>query len=115
VSASRGEDHLLRVSDGQKPRVLAKAFQTPKTSMTHTLAALETRGFIVMRDNPEDGRSKQVWLTDEGKQFPSATIALLRDDIGAFTGHIESRQVADVTSLLQTVRQMLDSARNSAR
>jgi len=37
-------NHLVRVQDGQTPLVLARTFQVPKTSMTHTLAGLEGRG-----------------------------------------------------------------------
>ena len=50
-------NHLIRVKDGQTPLQLARAFQVPKTSMTHTLAGLEKRGLVEMRTNPEDARS----------------------------------------------------------
>ncbi len=49
-------NHLIRVQDGQTPLVLARAFQVPKTSMTHTLGGLESRGLIALKANPEDGR-----------------------------------------------------------
>ena len=46
-------NHLTRVRDGQTPLALAKAFQVPKTTMTHTLAGLLKHGFVDMRPNPE--------------------------------------------------------------
>ena len=36
-------NHLIRVADGRTPLDLARAFQVPKTSMTHSLAGLERR------------------------------------------------------------------------
>ena len=50
-------NHLVRVGDGRTPLALARAFQTPKTSMTHTLAGLERHGMVDMRPNPKDNRS----------------------------------------------------------
>ncbi len=71
-------NHLIRVQDGRTPLQLARAFQVPKTSMTHTLAGLEKRGLVEMRANPEDARSKQVWLTEAGRRFSSSWLALRR-------------------------------------
>jgi len=49
-------NHLVRLGDGKTPMDLARAFQVPKTSMSHTLAGLEKRGLIRMEPNPDDGR-----------------------------------------------------------
>ncbi|MFM7336534.1 MAG: MarR family winged helix-turn-helix transcriptional regulator, partial [Tabrizicola sp.] len=62
-------NHLVRVKDGQTPLALARAFQVPKTSMTHSLAVLERHGLIEMRPNARDGRSKCVFLTEAGRAF----------------------------------------------
>jgi len=37
-------NHLVRVRDGGTPLELARAFQVPKTSMTHSLNVLERHG-----------------------------------------------------------------------
>ncbi|MEL6701588.1 MAG: MarR family transcriptional regulator, partial [Pseudomonadota bacterium] len=68
-------NHLTRVADGRTPLEIARAFQVPKTSMTHTLKGLEAHGFVEMRPNPGDARSKQVWLTDAGRAFRAKAIA----------------------------------------
>ena len=39
-------NHLVRVKDGQTPVHMARAFQVPKTSMTHTLWIAE-RSFVL--------------------------------------------------------------------
>jgi DNA-binding MarR family transcriptional regulator len=43
-------NHLMRVADGRTPLELARAFQVPKTTLSHTLAAGEAR---LDRDAPE--------------------------------------------------------------
>ena len=45
--------------------------------MTNTLAKLDERGFIVVRPNPDDGRSKLVYLTDAGRAFQQKGIEAL--------------------------------------
>ncbi|MCR9220762.1 MAG: MarR family transcriptional regulator [Alphaproteobacteria bacterium] len=104
-------NHLIRVRDGQTPRALAEAFQVPKTSMTHTLAGLEARGLIAMRANPEDGRSKQVWLTEEGRRFRNEAIRLLSDDVAAIASAIDTERIAAALPLLAEVRRYLDENR----
>jgi DNA-binding MarR family transcriptional regulator len=105
-------NHLIRVQDGQTPLHLARAFQVPKTSMTHTLAGLEKRGFVVMKPNPEDARSKQVWLTEAGRSFRDQAIAGLAPDIGAVTDALSADEVSDVISRLERLRKRLDAFRD---
>jgi DNA-binding MarR family transcriptional regulator len=61
--------HLIRRGDGKTPLDLARIFQQPKTTMTHTLQMLERRGLIETRPNPADGRSKLVHLRPEGRAW----------------------------------------------
>jgi DNA-binding MarR family transcriptional regulator len=70
-------NHLIRVKDGRTPLELANAFQLPKTTLSHTLALLEKRGWIEMRPNPGDKRSKQVWITGDGRTFRDEAIGRL--------------------------------------
>ncbi|MEO1549398.1 MAG: MarR family transcriptional regulator [Pseudomonadota bacterium] len=72
-------NHLIRVQDGRPPLALAKAFQVPKTTMTHTLSVLEKLALVEMRPNPEDGRSKLVYITDKGRALRDQAIL----DVGA--------------------------------
>lgn len=105
-------NHLIRVKDGQTPLVLATAFQVPKTTMTHTLFGLEKRGFVVMKRNADDGRSKCVWLTDAGRSFRERSIAALSEEMVRLTPLLEVREMTKITPLLATVRKVLDKDRN---
>ena len=104
-------NRLVRVRGGRSPLELARAFQVPKTTMTHTLAKLEKHGLIRQAPNPDDGRSKCIWLTGAGAAFRLTTIAALGPDFTALTQRIP---VEDLTALLPTLtrlRQTLDDLR----
>jgi DNA-binding MarR family transcriptional regulator len=79
-------NHLARLGDGKTPLDLARAFQVPKTTMTHTLAG-SNGGAVRFAPNPKDGRSKCVMLTDAGRAFRDEAIARLGPDLQAIARH----------------------------
>ncbi|MEM7522271.1 MAG: MarR family transcriptional regulator [Pseudomonadota bacterium] len=105
-------NHLIRVRDGQTPMRLADAFQVPKTTMTHTLMGLEARALIDMRPNPDDGRSKRVWLTEAGREFRTDAIYLLAEDVQSMAEVIDFADLAAALPTLEAVRKYLDDARD---
>lgn len=107
-------NHLVRVKDGQTPIALARAFQVPKTSMTHSLAVLAKAGLITFRDNPQDGRSKQVFMTEAGRAFRDTAIAGLAPDLARVAAAIPHEQVAALLPDLQAIRKFLDQDREGA-
>lgn len=106
-------NHLIRVRDGQTPLALAQAFQVPKTTMTHTLAILERHGLIRLAPNPEDGRSKCVWITDEGRSFRTKAIAGLAPDLAKLAARFPPQMVAQILPALTSLRQIMDAMRDS--
>lgn len=105
-------NHLVRVADGRTPLAMARAFQVPKTSMTHSLAVLERAGLIEFRPNPEDGRSKLVHITPEGRAFRERAIASLAPDMQRMAAAIPPEQVARLLPDLVALRQFLDRDRD---
>ena len=104
--------HLTRVRDGVTPLELARAFQVPKTTMTHTLAGLEKHGLVEMRPNPDDKRSKRVWLTEAGARFLEDAIA----GMGPLFDELERRfppdQVRETLPHLTAFREVVDRLRD---
>ncbi|MGB0410608.1 MAG: MarR family winged helix-turn-helix transcriptional regulator [Pikeienuella sp.] len=105
-------NHLSRVGEGQTPLTIAKAFQVPKTTMTHTLAGLEKNGLIRMAPNPADGRSKCVWITEAGSQFRQKAIMSVAPDMMKMAEALTMDEVADILPTLAKIRAYLDEARN---
>jgi DNA-binding MarR family transcriptional regulator len=104
-------NHLARLGDGQTPLVIARAMQTPKTSMTHTLAGLEAQGLIELKRNPDDGRSKLVWITDAGLTLRMATVKTLASGMAEFLDTFPAKDLEQLAGELSEIRKWLDNAR----
>jgi DNA-binding MarR family transcriptional regulator len=104
-------NHLVRLGDGRTPLEIARAFQVPKTTMTHTLAGLERAGLIAFAPNPKDGRSKHVMLTDTGRAFRDKAIARLAPDLAAIADIFPPARIAEALPLLGELRAYLDRER----
>jgi DNA-binding MarR family transcriptional regulator len=104
-------NHLIRVQDGRTPLELARAFQVPKTTVSHWLVGLEARGFVSLKPNPEDRRSKQVWLTEDGRAFRDKAIAAIGPDLALLKDVVDPDEVADLVARLERLRIWLDANR----
>lgn len=106
-------NHLIRVQDGQTPLRLARAFQVPKTTMTHTLTVLEKHALIEMRPNPRDKRSKNVFITAAGRAMRDQAIADLAPDLEAVSNQFPADKLSKIVPSLTEIRQFLDSYRDN--
>jgi DNA-binding MarR family transcriptional regulator len=104
--------HLSRGRDGATPLAIARAFQVPKTTMTHTLAGLERHGLVRFAPNAGDGRSKQVWLTPEGLAFRDAAMAGLAPDLADLAARLPEGTAAALHAPLVILRSTLDAMRD---
>lgn len=105
-------NHLVRVGDGRTPLAIARAFQVPKTSMTHSLSVLERQGLISIRKNPKDGRSKLVHITDAGRKFRQDAIDSLAPDLKRIAAAVPPDIVARLLPDLEVLRKFLDTDRD---
>ncbi|KIN63731.1 MarR family transcriptional regulator [Sulfitobacter noctilucicola] len=106
-------NHLINRGDGAVPIDMARAFQVPKTSMTHTLKGLAAKGYVALKENPQDGRSKTVWLTDKGRSLQSQMIAQMAATSSDLFKAVPPEEIAAVLPVLIRLRQHLDSARDA--
>ncbi|MEL6678971.1 MAG: MarR family transcriptional regulator [Pseudomonadota bacterium] len=105
-------NHLIRVQDGRTPLELARAFQVPKTTMSHTLAGLEKHGLVEMRPNPDDGRSKRAWLTEAGHDFRDGAIDMMGPEFGFLAGAFPPERVREMLPHLTALREVMDRERD---
>ena len=105
-------NHLVRLGDGKTPLSLANAFQVTKATMMHTLATLSKRRFVKILPHETDGRSKVVYLTEEGALFQQQAIESLAPTIQAFGDKIDWEQVKKMLPELQKIREVLDENRD---
>jgi DNA-binding MarR family transcriptional regulator len=105
-------NNLVRVKDGRTPLELARAFQVPKTSMTHSLAVLERQGLIEMRPNARDGRSKCVFVTEAGRAFRLTALQAMAPDAAALASRFPAERLMQVLPTLSDLRQLMDKMRD---
>ncbi|MGI9511291.1 MAG: MarR family winged helix-turn-helix transcriptional regulator [Anderseniella sp.] len=108
-------NHLIRVEDGRTPQDISRAFQVPKTSMTHTLSVLEKHNLVDMKPNPKDGRSKTVWITGKGREFRDQAINAMDQDISHLSGLLSDIDIAALAEQLATIRKIMDMSRDEVR
>jgi DNA-binding MarR family transcriptional regulator len=97
-------NHLIRVADGRTPLQLARAFQVAKTTMTHTLSGLEKRGLIQMRPNPDDKRSKCVFVTASGRAFRDHAVRNMSPDLQELQNVLSQSEIEDMVEKLERLR-----------
>ncbi len=107
-------NHLVRVGDGTTPQRMARAFQVPKTSLTHTLQVLVRHGLVEMRPNPEDGRSKTVWITDAGRDLRASVIAEVAPEFMWLLDEFGTERLLSIKPVLTDLRKFLDENREKA-
>lgn len=106
-------NHLVRVEDGRTPLEMAKAFQVPKTTMTHQVGVLTRHGLVRLAPNPDDGRSKRVWLTDEGRALRERIVQGFGNVVGRWAEVITPEEVAELVTRLERIRKHLDQSRTA--
>ncbi|QHQ36184.1 MarR family transcriptional regulator [Algicella marina] len=102
---------LASAAGNLSPINLATQLKVPKTSMTNTLTGLEKKRLISMTPNPQDGRSKHVSITEEGRDTHLQALAALSPDLTAFVQEISIHRLRSVLPDLQQIRVKLGEDR----
>lgn len=103
--------YLVRLGDGKTPLSLAGAMEVSKATMSHSLKVLEKRGFIQLRPCEDDARSKQVFLTDAGREFHNQALAASARTFGSFLSDDHRRMMLDTLPALIAIRKLLHENR----
>ena len=104
--------HLSRRPEGETPLQLARAFQVPKTSMTHMVAGLETAGLVTVAQNKADKRSKIVQITPEGGAFLGQRMAEIGASLAPIIEKLGTTPFAEALPHLEEIRLALDAERD---
>lgn len=105
-------NHLVRLGDGVTPLSITNAFQVTKGTMTNTLSVLSKRSLVHIAPHETDGRSKVVFLTDEGRAFQKQAIESLFPAIQQLDEKMDWARVVELIPELERVRKILDEDRD---
>jgi len=89
--------------DGLSQQTLADRFHKSKVSAFHLITKLEGQGIIARRPNPNDGRSKLVYLTPAGRAMAEKLIPLAQDNLSRALKGIPSADVEKVMAVLHKI------------
>lgn len=104
-------ERLARLGEGQTPISIADAFGWPKTTMSHTVAVLESRGLVRLEPNPRDGRSKCLWLTPKGRTLAALGRTAVESDLARVGELAETAEVEQLAADLLSLAARLSDQR----
>ena len=105
-------NHLTRLGGNRTPLQIANAMQVTKGTMTNTLGHLERAGWIAIRPDEKDGRSKRVDITESGRAAHGDAVKSVAPELVWLCGVLNPTQVRKTTPLLEAMRMALDQRRN---
>ncbi|SEA08933.1 MarR family winged helix-turn-helix transcriptional regulator [Rubrimonas cliftonensis] len=97
-------DHLCDRAAGATPMRVARALGIPKASLTNTLASLARMKCLAMRPDPRDGRGKQIFVTEAGRETRDAALSALHGDaeaVCATMARVSGRGAAETAAELR--------------
>ena len=89
--------------DGVRPGTLAERAGMSKQAMNQLLRSLESLGYIVRSDAPDEGRARIVRFTRRGRAAYSKIHDILRDIEREWSAEIGPQQFAQLKELLARV------------
>jgi DNA-binding MarR family transcriptional regulator len=103
--------HLARLGGDWTPVRLANAMQLSKGAMTNTIGRLLQSGYVSIRPDEHDGRSKLVSLTDKGRAARDAAVDAIAPELAALVDGVSAKLLTDVIPPLEQIRKFLDQRR----
>ncbi len=89
--------------DGVSPSTLAERACMSKQAMNQLLRSLESLGYIVRADDPENGRTRIIRFTKRGRAAYSRAVDILRDIEREWSAELGSRNFTQLKELLSRV------------
>lgn len=96
----------LAQQDGLSQQALADRFHRSKVAAFQLINKLEKQGLVERRDDPGDGRSKLVYLTEEGRRIEPDLVKLASENMAAA---LEGIDESDLTTAKKVVRQIIEN------
>lgn len=102
-------NHLARFKQERTPAQLARAFHVTRGAMTNTLNKLEIAGYVHIRPDWDDARSKLVTISPAGVQARDAALAAITPLITELVDDLGAAKVRAALPILRELRQKLET------
>ena len=95
---------VLKLEDGLTQNYLANVLDLRPSSLAELMKKMETKGLIKRQEDPEDKRSKHVYLTDEGRQKAEENAALKNESYSeTFLAGLTDNEKQQFSTYLQKI------------
>ncbi len=101
-------NHLSFIKNEKTPAQLAKNFHVTKGAMTNTLGKLETAGYIHIRPDWNDARSKQVSISKAGLEATQDAMTLITPVLNEILNKLDAKKTRLILPILREIRILLD-------
>ena len=101
-------NHLARFKQERTPAQLARAFHVTRGAMTNTLNKLEIAGYVHIRPDWDDARSKLVTISPAGVQARDAALAAITPLITDLVHDLGADKVRAALPILRELRLKLE-------
>jgi DNA-binding MarR family transcriptional regulator len=102
---------LLRAiapAEGASQQEIAERLQIPPSRMVAFVDALEQRGLVERRANPDDRRARALYLTNKGRKLLPTAFALAGQLEAELCARLSPSERTQLLALLRSVGQQLD-------
>lgn len=96
--------------DGQRPGVLAARAHASKQAMNHLLHQLESSGYLVREDHPENRRTRVVRLTERGWAVSETIRETVLEIEAAWADQLGADTYGELRQALARLEHVLDDA-----
>ncbi len=101
-------NHLAGPGGEKTPARLADIFHLTRGAMTNTLQKLEAAGYVHIRPDSDDARSKRVGLSEAGREARDAAVRALEPVLEDMVRDVDTQLLREVLPLLRELRLSLD-------
>ena len=100
-----------RPKEGKTITGIARAMQQLQPGISKTVQKLIAKGYLEWRPNPEDGRSKLLFLTPAGRRVHAGAVAMIGEALaGPFEGWTQT-ELEDLFAQLDRLKVWFDDNR----
>lgn len=103
-------NHFSTLQGEKTPAQLARSFNVTKGAITNTLTKLSKMGYIHIRPDWDDGRSKQVSISKAGKIARDSAVSAIEPIIGELMKVLGPKKAKALIPFLRDLRILLNSA-----
>ena len=103
-------NHFSTLQGEKTPAQLARSFNVTKGAITNTLTKLSKMGYIHIRPDWDDGRSKKVSISKAGKSARDSAVSAIEPIIGDIMKVMGPQKAKALIPFLRDLRILLNSA-----